>query len=169
MGRSEGRYPNLRREIKITQNETRTVTGVKATAFGLGLNEVALTFNFCADVGLSGCVGGEDSKGLLSLGVVDFLPRKGGIVWITMLTRGMVFEVSNLLDPATADPLGTIPAEPGTALELLLEGIPAGFAIFAPSDGFRVISGLLGARFGGDFCVVLTMDEEIPIARACAD
>ena len=78
------------------------LTGAKLTVLRLGLKDVALTFNLCAEVGLRGW---EALAGnLLLLSAEFFLPLKGGIAWITMLILDVLAEEETLL---LALPLGT--------------------------------------------------------------
>ena len=96
----------------------RKRTGVNATAFGLGLNDVALTFNlfaaatssFADSALLEDCELAPDPEAFVVACVAaldccdpecDFLPLKGGIGWMTMLILAPLGAVTGVLVPTT--------------------------------------------------------------------
>ena len=93
-------------------------TGVNATAFGLGLNDVALTFDlfavatssFADSALLEDCELAPDPEAFVAAcvaasdccdAVCDFLPLKGGIGWMTMLILVPSGAVTGVLVPST--------------------------------------------------------------------
>ena len=76
-------YNVKKRSSHETRNILTDVTGVKATALGLGRNAEALTFSRCADVGLNGCAGdppeATEVASLPSFEAAFFPPLNGGI------------------------------------------------------------------------------------------
>lgn len=149
------------------------VTGVNATALGLGRNAEALTFSRCADVGLNGSAGDPpepaEATGLPSFEEAFFPPLNGGMGCMTILIRGTVFDASIWTEALVllGSPLLTTLADPMTA-ELLLETTPA-VCCFGKDGGIGALLerpvALTGAMVFWVW-LALRIEAEMPIERA---
>jgi len=133
---------------------------VNATAFGFGLNDVALTFNlFAAAISsfadsalLEDCELVPDPEAFVVAcvaaldccdAVCDFLPLKGGIGWMTMLILAPLGAVTGVLVPTTEGLLTSfedelVPASdtlPEVDVATLLEVVGAGGLVALFSTG----------------------------------
>lgn len=156
----------------IPRKGRRQTTGVNATAFGFGLNDVALTFNlftatssFADSALLVDCELVPDPEAFVVTCVValdgcdavcDFLPLKGGMVWMTML----------ILAPLVGAVAGV--------LVLVTEGLPTSFEDeFVPDTlpevdvATLLLLDVVGT--GGLVAGVALSAAVAPMVRACAE
>jgi len=146
---------------------------VNATAFGLGLNDVALTLSLLAAAAASafvgsaflvGCAPAPDPEGFVVVCVVlldgcaagcDFLPLKGGIDWMTIFILPFLVAV-----------------EVGDLVETI-DGLAASFDEVEPvPETLPEVDGVTLAEtvgVGGLAAGVALSAAVAPIARACAD
>jgi hypothetical protein len=144
---------------------------VNATAFGFGLNDVALTFNlfaaassFADSVLLVDCELEADPEAFVVAcvaaldgcdAVCDFLPLKGGIVWMTMLI---------LEEPLTGAVAGV--------LAMTTEGLLTSFEDELVPDTLPELDAatLLEVAGTGELVAGVALSAAVaPMARACAE